>query len=624
MCGGWTCSANTTLETGLITTDMSDWEEIRRLAADFQRAQLAGSINKLSERNCVELVAKLIELKLIDVIFTTDGKEYLTHQQLGKEIKDELWVCGGRVGLVELAGSLNVDYSQVEGAAQNLCKGDRELHLVLGQLLSNKYLEEMCRQVNDKLQQSGSIAIPSLTKVFDLPADFLLEQVHARLGSIIEGFKDDHDPKVLLTTNYVARNRARIRGVLSAVTVPTSVSSIIARFGFQEKLFFSLTEELIRTGRLPGVLSGGRTAGKASYIPHSYARAQSDWVESFYASNGYLEYEAVSRLGVSEPLTFIKKKFPASGLTFLGSCCVGPGLVEQLDSCVEESLLSGGWCDISHLLPSSLSQEDGAQLVQTALRTKTGAVQLGEDIIVSQALLHKVVLEQETEMDAMAAKDVESGAVAQMMVTQGAGDLDQDVVKDKKEERRKKAAAGSVGGGAQGRQTKTKSTKKKGGKRKDDDDWSDDEGDEKKGKASKGKKEVKSKELEFKSLAELEEALKASSLLTDFPEEMLGDVCEMLADQLNRKYREVARDKFQASLASSLQNKKRTHRDLAEKVNTVYTTLRLGEKGVSEFGKEDHKSALSKHLLKTHATEVVNEMFQFVAEENMIKVRFKY
>ena len=624
MCGGWTCSANTTLETGLITTDMSDWEEIRRLAADFQRAQLAGSINKLSERNCVELVAKLIELKLIDVIFTTDGKEYLTHQQLGKEIKDELWVCGGRVGLVELAGSLNVDYSQVEGAAQNLCKGDRELHLVLGQLLSNKYLEEMCRQVNDKLQQSGSIAIPSLTKVFDLPADFLLEQVHARLGSIIEGFKDDHDPKVLLTTNYVARNRARIRGVLSAVTVPTSVSSIIARFGFQEKLFFSLTEELIRTGRLPGVLSGGRTAGKASYIPHSYARAQSDWVESFYASNGYLEYEAVSRLGVSEPLTFIKKKFPASGLTFLGSCCVGPGLVEQLDSCVEESLLSGGWCDISHLLPSSLSQEDGAQLVQTALRTKTGAVQLGEDIIVSQALLHKVVLEQETEMDAMAAKDVESGAVAQMMVTQGAGDLDLDVVKDKKEERRKKAAAGSVGGGAQGRQTKTKSTKKKGGKRKDDDDWSDDEGDEKKGKASKGKKEVKSKELEFKSLAELEEALKASALLTDFPEEMLGDVCEMLADQLNRKYREVARDKFQASLASSLQNKKRTHRDLAEKVNTVYTTLRLGEKGVSEFGKEDHKSALSKHLLKTHATEVVNEMFQFVAEENMIKVRSKY
>ena len=108
---------------------------------------------------------------------------------------------------------------------------------------------------------------------------------------------------------------------------------------------------------------------------------------------------------------------------------------------------------------------------------------------------------------------------------------------------------------------------------------------------------------------------------SDFPEEMVGSVCEMLVAQLNRKYREVAREKFQASLASSLQNKKRTHRDLADRVNTVYTTVRLGEKAVSEFSKVDHRAALSKHLLKTHCTEVVNEMFQFVAEENMVKVR---
>ena len=110
---------------------MGDWEEIRRLAADFQRAQLSGTVHKLSERNCVELVAKLIELKLIDVIFTTDGKEYLTHQQLSKEIKDELWVCGGRVGLVELAATLNVDYSQVEAASSQICKGKNKIQKIV-------------------------------------------------------------------------------------------------------------------------------------------------------------------------------------------------------------------------------------------------------------------------------------------------------------------------------------------------------------------------------------------------------------------------------------------------------------------------------------------------------------
>ena len=45
----------------------------------------------------MELVTKLLELKLIDVIYTLDGKEYLTPQELTKEIRDELVVHGGRI-----------------------------------------------------------------------------------------------------------------------------------------------------------------------------------------------------------------------------------------------------------------------------------------------------------------------------------------------------------------------------------------------------------------------------------------------------------------------------------------------------------------------------------------------
>ncbi|KAK2551186.1 E3 UFM1-protein ligase 1-like protein [Acropora cervicornis] len=81
---------------------MADWEEIKRLAADFQRAQLSSTAHKLSERNCVEIVQKLIHLGLIEVIYTTDGKEYLTPQQLEREIKDELFVHGGRINVVDL------------------------------------------------------------------------------------------------------------------------------------------------------------------------------------------------------------------------------------------------------------------------------------------------------------------------------------------------------------------------------------------------------------------------------------------------------------------------------------------------------------------------------------------
>ena len=38
----------------------------------------------------------MAELKLLEVIYTCDGKEYLTHYQLTREIKDEVYLAGGR------------------------------------------------------------------------------------------------------------------------------------------------------------------------------------------------------------------------------------------------------------------------------------------------------------------------------------------------------------------------------------------------------------------------------------------------------------------------------------------------------------------------------------------------
>ena len=233
---------------------MSDWEEIRRLAADFQKAQSAGAQQKLSERNCIEIVTKLIELKLIDVIYTNDGKEYLTHQQMVKEINDEIYVSGGRIGLGDLAKTINVDYNHVEHYAEQICKDGDDIHLILGQLVSAQYMDNIATEVNEKLQQNGMIDISFIIREYDLPMEFIEKQIYARVGSIIEGFRDEEDKNIILTPIYIARNRAKMRGVLSAVTVPTPCSTLATRFGFPDKLFMSLAEELIRTKRIPGNL----------------------------------------------------------------------------------------------------------------------------------------------------------------------------------------------------------------------------------------------------------------------------------------------------------------------------------------------------------------------------------
>ena len=146
---------------------MSDWDEIQRLAADLQRAQLSSSSQKLSERNCIEIVNKLVQTGLLDIIYTSDGKEYITPKQLQREISDEVYMSGGRIGIPELSNILTVDFSQIEAQANNLVKSDSRLFMVLGQIISADYLDRVAEEINDKLQVEGTTSIPVLTKEYN-------------------------------------------------------------------------------------------------------------------------------------------------------------------------------------------------------------------------------------------------------------------------------------------------------------------------------------------------------------------------------------------------------------------------------------------------------------------------
>ena len=154
---------------------MSDWDEIQRLAADLQRAQLTSSAQKLSERNCIEIVNKLVQTGILDIIYTSDGKEYITPKQLQREISDEVYMSGGRIGIPELSNILTIDYSQIEAQASGLVKSDSRLFMILGQLISADYLDRIAEDINDRLQLDGTIAIATLTKELNLPADFVFE-----------------------------------------------------------------------------------------------------------------------------------------------------------------------------------------------------------------------------------------------------------------------------------------------------------------------------------------------------------------------------------------------------------------------------------------------------------------
>ena len=75
---------------------------------------------------------------------------------------------------------------------------DSRVNFVLGQLVDSSYLDFIAEEINEKLQLEGTVSISTITKEYDLPSEFLQEEVAARLGSVIEGYRDPHDPKVIL------------------------------------------------------------------------------------------------------------------------------------------------------------------------------------------------------------------------------------------------------------------------------------------------------------------------------------------------------------------------------------------------------------------------------------------
>uniref|UniRef100_A0A3Q0T887 E3 UFM1-protein ligase 1 n=1 Tax=Amphilophus citrinellus TaxID=61819 RepID=A0A3Q0T887_AMPCI len=593
-----------------------DWEEIRRLAADFQRAQFADTVQRLSERNCIEIIAKLVQDKKLEVVHTLDGKEYVTPAQISREIRDELYVHGGRINIVDLQQIINVDWVHVENRANEIAKSDKGVQLVLGQLIDDTYLDRLAEEVNDKLQEAGLISVAELCKSYDLPGDFLTEELLKRLGKIIHGEMDQYNRGVIFTPAFVARHKARIQGLFSAVTRPTAVSSIIAAFGFQEHLLYSVLEELVNTGRLKGSVVGGRQ-DKAVYVPDIYTKTQNAWVDSFLQQNGYLEFDALVRLGIPDPSSYIKKRFKSNKLLFLRAACVGQALVDQVEASVEEAVNSATWADLQPILPSCLSTEDTGILINQAMRNsnvQSSARILGGTVVVSEKFISNCLSLFDEAMQQKAQKEVKNNPV--FLITEEdlkqASILTESAAPSKKEkreaERRKKAAEGSgsvkAGGGGNAREIRIRKTKKKG--RRDEDS------DEETGHSHR--------QTETPFMAQEVIVAVLEERVNDCPEEVLSELAEHLVRPLTKAYQEVLRTVFMSSTSSpSGANKKKSLKDLQEEITNLYNNIRLFEKG-TKFFSDDTQVHIAKHVLKTVCTDVSNILVNFLAADLMMSV----
>ncbi|XP_049529197.1 E3 UFM1-protein ligase 1-like [Dermacentor silvarum] len=612
----------------------TDWEEVKRLAADFQRAQLSTTVQRLSERNCIEIVKKLIELKLIDVVFTNDGKEYITPKHLQKEILDELTVAGGRINMVDLAHILNVDLCHVEARCADLVRTEHSLQIVLGQLIDRSYLDSLAEDINEKLQQAGHITFGEITKQYDLPPDFLEDVIHSRLGTVIQGQADPHDSRHIFTDAYLTRHKYRVRGALSAAIRPVTLSSLVSAFNFPDKLLYGMIEELLKEGRLAGTLVGGRSE-RASYVPDLYSRSQANWVDACYRQNGFLEYDAMTRLGIPDPKAYIRRHFKDEPLVFLKTICIGQMLLAQVEAAIDEAAATGSWVDVAPLLPSVFSAEDVSGIVQSVLKSRPRNVsqsvqQLLDTIIVSDAFVDSCVHSFDPLMTAKAELDSQKGVVFleatptapqshhRQAATATPTPTAAEDKQDKKDERRKKATGGKSGGGTQGRETKTKAVKQKKQQRRGrgggDSDSEDDAGD---GPGRSHRTQQQQQELEFMTVDEMRAQLEQLPLLRDCPPELSQSIAEKIHRPLTRKYQEVARSVFLASSSASGAARRKTFAELQEKVSSLLLSIQQFDRGIKALpAAEELQSQLAKHLLRTLCSDLVNLVVSYLAAEH--------
>ncbi|XP_059487447.1 E3 UFM1-protein ligase 1 homolog [Neocloeon triangulifer] len=599
-----------------------DWDEVKRLAADFQKAQLSTAAQKLSERNCVIVVSHLIKEKLLEVISTSDGKEYVTPQHLSREIQDELYASKGRINMVELANLLNVDLTHIEARCQELVRSpETGCTLVLGQLIHSSYLKNLAIQINETLQMNGTLNISTLTTQYDLPGDYLQHLVEKELNRSIHGQQDPKDPRVFFTERFVARCRAAIRGALIGIQQPTPISNIMAICGVSERMFFSIFESLKDSKQIAGVMSG-KQGSNAFFVPAVYSKGQSEWVENFYKQNGYLEYSSLNRLGISDPQGFIKRHFANEKLLQLPSCAVGSLLFDQVEASIEDAVSTGSWIDLMPILPSVLSEQDAAQLVQDVLKKikQVKAEVFCGSMVVPGQLISNLTQALDPLIQAKAQEAVSSGKFVQAEVEQRIQAMgrqkasidDEGGRTSKQEERRKKATGGKGGGGTQGRETKTKSIKKKTyGKSHAD---SDEDGDETPPPIAK-----KTGLIELVSVKDIKKELSSQASLSDCPEELIAELSARLLPSVQQQANTVARKLSESVKATQVQSSRRTHGELQERLSNLLSSIRMFEKGIKFFQTDSEtQKGLTKYMLKSLGSEILGELLKYVSQENQI------
>lgn len=139
-----------------------------------------------------------------------------------------------------------------------------------------------------------------------------------------------------------------------------------------------------------------------------------EWVNNFFKQNGYLEYDALIRIGISDYKTYLRKQLPNENLLYLETTVVSKTILDRVEADIEECIASKSYVDLQNNLPSMFTSRDIEILLDKILsgQNKLQTIVL-QDFVLSKLFLEKISCKCDELVKEKATNSVKSGKYQQ-------------------------------------------------------------------------------------------------------------------------------------------------------------------------------------------------------------------
>ncbi|KAK4474648.1 hypothetical protein MN116_001782 [Schistosoma mekongi] len=582
---------------------MATWEEVRELANKLKKTQNQPNICKLSERTWVDIIRHLSSVNRLKLVFSSDGRSYLTKGELDKEIRDEVEAHSGRITLMELASNLDVDFDVIETRVLELITLDAQskspcrLISIPSEVINSSYVRRVAHLILDRLEEQGQTSIGELTTMFSLPTTFISNIMQEYQSTLFRVHK--YGEKYFMDT-FLNATKAKIRGYFTGVVRPVTLSSVASKLQVPESLMNGIISSLISTGRLQGNL----IAGRSIFVPQCYTHAEDTYVNSFYSQNGYIEWNYLKRLNIADPGSYLKTKLPNA--IHLPGLTINTLLVDQLKSLISGVIRDVSWIDLTHYIPSGLDSNETSALINPLL--KDSPVKLIDTYLIADKFIENCenFLDTYLKKKAQTAFYREHRAILSIPPQQQSVEVNapkQGVMSSK----------GGFGFGA--REIKTKNVKKKyNPSRRKAGNLSTNSDTEANFHSGFGDSHSLMKDL-FARYVLMDEvrSILSSQLPSDVPAEVIDQVVDLLESSLQQSFARHISSLVSPNTDTLFDREQKIQTQ--EIVNSMLLSLQLLERGISSVNRESLKSQLLLHLLKNHGMPVIRQLCDYISYE---------